>query len=169
MADGYDFVDPVLNVFVGDDDEWIIWSPQGYYDASPGADRLIGWHVNRGPTKSAKYFEAQQFREQLYRPDIIDRILDGDDVEDAVRIANESRTRDTNAVDFRMTREIAEHHPPEIEITNPRGSFETASDRVAFTAHVESPNGFPVKEVTLLHNGNVRASLSSDHRKRRPA
>jgi len=27
--------------------EWVLWSPSGYYDASPGGDRLIGWHLNR--------------------------------------------------------------------------------------------------------------------------
>ena len=27
--------------------EWVLWSPGGYYDASPGGDRLIGWHLNR--------------------------------------------------------------------------------------------------------------------------
>ena len=27
--------------------EWVLWSPKGFYDASPGGDRLIGWHLNR--------------------------------------------------------------------------------------------------------------------------
>ena len=27
--------------------EWVAWTPQGYYDASPGGDRLIGWQLNR--------------------------------------------------------------------------------------------------------------------------
>jgi len=27
--------------------EWVLWTPKGYYDASPGGDRLIGWHLNR--------------------------------------------------------------------------------------------------------------------------
>jgi WD40 repeat protein len=26
---------------------WVLWSQDGYYDASPGGDRLIGWHLNR--------------------------------------------------------------------------------------------------------------------------
>jgi WD40 repeat protein len=30
--------------------EWVLWSPDGYYDASPGGDRLIGWHLNRVET-----------------------------------------------------------------------------------------------------------------------
>lgn len=27
--------------------EWVAWTPKGYYDASPGGDRLIGWQLNR--------------------------------------------------------------------------------------------------------------------------
>src|SRR5919106_3360201 len=23
---------------------WLLWTPSGYYDASPGAEDLIGWH-----------------------------------------------------------------------------------------------------------------------------
>jgi WD40 repeat protein len=25
---------------------WVMWTPSGYYDASPGADEIIGWHRN---------------------------------------------------------------------------------------------------------------------------
>lgn len=27
--------------------DWVAWTPKGYYDASPGGDRLIGWQLNR--------------------------------------------------------------------------------------------------------------------------
>lgn len=27
---------------------WVAWTPSGYYMASPGGERLIGWHLNRG-------------------------------------------------------------------------------------------------------------------------
>lgn len=30
-----------------DKKRWVMWTPTGYYDASPGAEELIGWHVNR--------------------------------------------------------------------------------------------------------------------------
>jgi WD40 repeat protein len=38
----------VLALFVHKETlEWVLWTPSGYYDASPGGDRLIGWHLNR--------------------------------------------------------------------------------------------------------------------------
>ena len=41
---------------------WILWTPNGYYDAAPGAEDLIGWHVNRGPDKAADFFPLSRFR-----------------------------------------------------------------------------------------------------------
>ena len=39
-----------------DQKRWVLWTPSGYYDASPGADELIGWHVNRGRDHAADFF-----------------------------------------------------------------------------------------------------------------
>jgi len=70
---------------------WVLWTPSGYYDASPGAEDLIGWHVNRGQTQAADFFPASRFRDRFYRPDIIDRVLDTLDEGQAVAQANEAR------------------------------------------------------------------------------
>jgi hypothetical protein len=61
-----------------------------YYDASAGAEDLIGWHVNRGPSEAADFFPASRFRSEFYRPDIIDRVLVTHDVAEAVKQANEA-------------------------------------------------------------------------------
>ncbi|MEM7313187.1 MAG: PDZ domain-containing protein, partial [Planctomycetota bacterium] len=157
LTDGYDFVDPLLNVFIGDEDQWIIWSPQGYYDASPGADELIGWHVNRGPDKSARFYKVQQFQEQLYRPDIIDRILETGSLE---RALNDSKTvkhkrSEEDSIDLRDTREFAKSIPPVVKFQEPvRGSVRKEAT-LPVKCDVKSVNGLPIKEVTLLHNGSV--------------
>ena len=45
MSDG----EEVLALFMHPDgSRWIVWTPQGYYDASLGADDLIGWQINHG-------------------------------------------------------------------------------------------------------------------------
>ncbi len=61
----------LLSIFHGFDDEWVAWTPEGFYDASPKGDRYVGWRVNRGYDKPADYYTASQFRRFLYRPDII--------------------------------------------------------------------------------------------------
>lgn len=66
----------LLTIFHGDDDEWAAWTPEGFFDASPNGDKYIGWHVNQGEDKAAKFFSATQFRRYLYRPDIVINTLD---------------------------------------------------------------------------------------------
>ncbi|MDB5339840.1 MAG: repeat-containing protein, partial [Planctomycetaceae bacterium] len=48
-------------------DEWIAWTPQGYYAASPGGENLMGWHVQRGYDDMPTFYPASRFREQFYR------------------------------------------------------------------------------------------------------
>lgn len=161
MADGYDFSEPILSVFIGDEDRWIVWTPEGYYDAAPGAEKLIGWHVNRGPAKSARYFSVGQFREPLYRPDIIDRVLDGEDLESAVEAAN--RERDESATyDFRSPSDLASHHPPTVRFLSPSDGSRLDDATVNINAVVESPNGLPIREVTLLVNGIACQTFAPD-------
>ena len=154
MADGYDFAEPILNFYMGDDGQWIIYHPQGYYDASPGADRLIGWHLNRGYDKSAKFFEVQQFRKELYRPDVIDAILETGSLKTALASlkGNES---DKQELDFSDPNEIAKHHPPGVKITWPTDRWETESETATVKGEATSVNGLPLTALTLLHNGSV--------------
>ncbi|MES3022139.1 MAG: hypothetical protein V4857_11230 [Pseudomonadota bacterium] len=70
---------------------WVLWTPEGYYDASPGGEDLIGWHLNRGQDQAADFFPASKFRERYYRPEIIDRVLDALDEDVAINEANDAR------------------------------------------------------------------------------
>ncbi|MFP6688085.1 MAG: WD40 repeat domain-containing protein, partial [Alphaproteobacteria bacterium] len=54
---------------------WVAWTPAGHYLASPGADSLIGWHVNHDPDKAADFFSVGRFRDVYYQPDIVRRAL----------------------------------------------------------------------------------------------
>ncbi len=151
MQKGYDFSEPLLNIYLGDGDSWIVWTPAGYYDASPGADRLIGWHVNRGPDKSAAFFEVQQFRKQLYRPDIINLIWNGVTPQEAIAQAN-ATLGEVEPMDFRSPSDLARHHPPSIEFLSPIRGEVLSRAEVELQAVVRSLNGLPIKEVTLLVN-----------------
>jgi hypothetical protein len=58
------------------DKRWVLWTPEGYYTASPGAEDLIGWHVNRGPDQAADFYPAETFRSTFHKPDIVQKALD---------------------------------------------------------------------------------------------
>ena len=53
-------------------DEWIAWTPDGYYLSSNFGDHYVGWHLNRGREGAADFYRAVQFERVLYRPDIVD-------------------------------------------------------------------------------------------------
>ena len=74
-----------------DRQRWVLWTPQGYYDASPGAEDLIGWQVNRGRDAAPEFYTASRFRDRFHRPDVIDRVLQELDVDAAVAKAGTPR------------------------------------------------------------------------------
>ncbi len=52
--------------------EWILFTPAGYYDASsPAAEKLIGWHLNRGPGEAADFYPVETFASVYRKPDRI--------------------------------------------------------------------------------------------------
>lgn len=78
-----------------DSQRWILWTPSGYYDASPGAEELIGFHVNRGKDEAADFSPVARYRASLYRPDVIDAVLTTRDEAEAVKRADAAAGRTT--------------------------------------------------------------------------
>jgi hypothetical protein len=73
LADGQE----LLALFVhAKDRRFVAWTPQGYYAASPGAEDLIGWHVNRGFDTAPDFYPASTFASTFRRADIVQAALD---------------------------------------------------------------------------------------------
>ena len=51
----------------------------------PGADKIVGWQINRGADKAADYVTAEQLRKHLNRPDIVAKAIQLASAEEAVR------------------------------------------------------------------------------------
>jgi WD40 repeat protein len=75
----------IVTLFRGTDGEWVIWTPQGYYTGSPGADKIVGWQINKGADQLPDYVGAEQLRQHLNRPDIVERAIIVASAEQAVR------------------------------------------------------------------------------------
>lgn len=144
-------VDPLLSLFQGSDGEWVAWTPEGYYACSPGGERLVGWHVNRGLDKAADYYPAYQFRRRLYRPDVISRLLERGSVAEAVRLADLERKEKTDVAAAGAS--IERLAPPRVEILAPVDGAVVSQAQVTVQARVTDPNGRKVTTVTLLVNG----------------
>ncbi len=69
---------PLLTLLVGEDKEWIIWTPQGYYDTSiEGDSRFLGWHTNPAynSTQPTDYVPIVAHAARMHQPAVIDRVF----------------------------------------------------------------------------------------------
>jgi WD40 repeat protein len=126
---------------------WVVWTPSGYYDASPGAEDLIGWHANNGRDAAADFFPIGQFRSTYYRPDVIAKVLQTGDEARALALANEEAGRRQQQTD------VARMLPPVVEIVTPADSTAVSTTEVTVRFRVRSPSGEPVTNVRALVDG----------------
>ena len=141
----------LLNFFPHvDGKRWVLWTPSGYYDASPGGEDLIGWHLNRGQDKAADFFAASQFRERFYRPDIIDKVLETLDEKEAILQANKAAGRTETAVS------VDTILPPVVELISAPERF--ANNVLPVRIRIRAPNDAPSNRTRVLVNGEIMPS-----------
>ena len=130
-----------------DKKRWVLWTPSGYYDASPGAEELIGWHVNNGNDQAADFFPISRFRTAYYRPDVVAKVLETLDESEAIKLANKESTKKVQEVP------IAKILPPVVSILFPKDGSEVSSKEIEVKFEVRSPSGEPVTNVRVLVDG----------------
>ncbi len=126
---------------------WVLWTPSGYYDASPGGEDLIGWHVNHGLDQAADFFPAGRFRDQFRRPDVIDRILV--DLDEAKAVAEADKAANRRARSTQITDKL----PPVVTILSPAQGQSFKDRAVTVRYQVRSPGGEEVTGVRVLLDG----------------
>jgi hypothetical protein len=175
-----------LGLFVhADRERWIVWTPAGYYDTSVGGENLVGWHLNRAFNQSADFFSAGRFRDRLYRPDVIQKLLAAGDENEALRQAQadlaaleaanaeppaasrgqapakaEGRERTSlGAVPTPVAAaKLVETVPPIIELQSD-SQVESSGDVVKVRYAVRTPPDAPVKEIKVRVNGRLDRSI----------
>jgi WD40 repeat protein len=141
--------EPLLTVFASGPD-WVVWTEEGYYAATPGGEKLIGWRVNNGPNKLATFYPAERFRKTLYRPDVIKLVLDKGSVPSALAAANAARNSEGETV-AEGTADVGQLLPPRaaLEILN-----KAALPNITLRARAEAAaSGQPVVSLRLLVDG----------------
>jgi WD40 repeat protein len=127
----------LLTVFpVGHD--WIAWTPDGYYAATPGGERRMGWLVDNGPERLASFYPAERFRQQFYKPEVIKLLLDKGSVKEALKSANVEAT------------DVEKVLPPQASLRKLEQTQAQVTLRV--TAHAREPQD-PLQSLRLLVDG----------------
>ncbi|MEM9187090.1 MAG: caspase family protein [Planctomycetota bacterium] len=142
LASAAEYIEPYLTVFFASDGEWVAYTPRGFYDTSPGGERYVGWHLNRERHEPATLYGVEQFRESLYRPDVIDAILDRRDEAASVEVADAALKSKPAAYPV-----VAD--APTIEFSTPRSPHLTTAASVDVTIKARAPAASPLRRVDL--------------------
>ena len=144
MSDGQE----MLALFPHKDKKrWVIWSPKGYYDSSPGADEFIGWHKNNKKDSEADFYPLARFRSTFYRPDVIEKIFLTLNEDSAIDLANKVSGRKKEKVD------IEKMLPPVVRIISPLDGTEVSASPVKVKFIIRSASGQPITGIKALIDG----------------
>lgn len=162
LAPAPDIQEPILNLFLAKGktgDSWVAWNQCGYYNASPGGSRHVGWHVNQGRAQAADFSRVRQFEKLLYRPDIVGRVTenwtsDCHIAEPADQLPDESGQFSILESPPSTKESYAKKRPPKITVRKPFGSTVTSKDSVQIEFDLLTPSHLPITELAVYRNGN---------------
>jgi len=144
----------LLTIFQGTDNEWVAWTPEGYYTASLNGGKYVGWHINRGENKSALYYPASRFSKQFYSPKIVAKYLEtGGDIKEAIRLVNLEMPRQKKIKETTVSN-IGNILPPAVffQIPAQRDAI-VQQNRIRIKAVAKTANNEPITDIWLLVNG----------------
>ena len=158
----------ILTMFVGPDNEWVAWTPEGYYTSSLNGDKYLGWHASHGTSKNADYYPAAQFQKQYYRPSVVAQYLKSRDIKLAIQQESLSAGRPLPSPEPEITSgpaiDVTTIVPPVVYFTAPE-DVESAVDDEYMTVKAiakAAENTLPVSEIKVFINGTeVRSKKDS--------
>ena len=77
---------------LADKQNWVAWTPEGFYGATPGAFSVLRWHVNRGFDAAAETVPVSEIP-KLRRPDALPFVLQELETARALGIADMKAAR----------------------------------------------------------------------------
>jgi WD40 repeat protein len=72
--------------------DWVLWTPEGFYEATRGAQDVLKWVVNHGPDKAVTTLPVSAIA-KLHRPDALKLVLDELETARALGIAEVATAR----------------------------------------------------------------------------
>ncbi len=139
---------PTLTLFPSKDGkEWVAWTPEGYFTgSSPSALRLIGYHINQGFEKQARWTSFSQLYDIYFRPDLVKLKLARPTIDLAqyTRVAKVKEALETSP-------------PPEVEILSPREGSRLKSQWATIRVKVKDKGG-RIGDIRVYVNGKIAAS-----------
>ncbi len=142
----------IVTLFHGSDGEWVMWTPQGYYTGSPGADKIVGWQINKGPENAADYVGADQLRTHLNRPDIVDKAI--------ILASAEQAVRESPGTSFKLA-DLLSKPVPRFRIVSPAPGSAQRGGRVQVKIAIEAVPD-PIKALRVQVNGRQVSEITPE-------
>ena len=150
---------PVLTIFPSRDGRsWVAWTPEGYFTASdPSALRLIGYHINQGFERQARWVSFSQLYDVYFRPDLV-RLKLARPTEDLFKYTRVAKVKEA----------LETSPPPEVGIISPKGDELLRSEFVTVKVRVKDTGGM-IGDIRVYVNGKITASegvyrVAKEHR-----
>jgi WD40 repeat protein len=125
-----------ITLMLGADKEWVVWTPQGFYDTSiEGDSRFLGWHVNSEfwSTRPTDFVPIVTYARTMFQPRVLDRLWQAGDLEQALPQAE--LPANTPAPE----RLAYEERPPRIIFTSVDGGIRLPAPGVVWLVNVPNP------------------------------
>jgi WD40 repeat protein len=164
----------VLALFIHPDGaRWIAWTPQGYYDASLGADNLVGWHINHGYDRAPDFFPVSQFRKRFYRPEVIQRVLQTPNLDIAEAVGEADKVAEAAGRPMTKAVPVSSLLKPVVEVDDPKDPVREDHPDLKLTYSVKLPSAgdtlrveaqvdgvkVAAEETRLVDTGDTRAGI----------
>ncbi len=139
---------PIASLVVAEDREWAYWTPYGYYDASFNGHKMFGWQVNRGIDSPPEFFRASEMKNELEKPQLMEKLLVAGNIEDAFQAFNHHVPADI------QNRVASENRlRPRVEIQAPAAGSLLTGAEARIEAVIESPSGIDLARPKAFANG----------------
>jgi WD40 repeat protein len=151
----------LLTIFHASDNQWVAWTPEGYYASSSGGDQYIGWQLNQGQDKSALYYPASRFADQFRLPEVVGNYLRSrGNLDKAIRMANEDGSSRNKRVQKVAASDLLQFLPPTVFFHTPANPNVISSNQTfCVKALARSMNEEDVTDIWLTMNGRKTRGL----------
>jgi len=143
---------PKLSLYIKDN-EWVLWTSDGYFDSSENGYKNIGFHLNQGHDKEAKWIGIEKLYDHFYRPDLVKLALKGEDI-----------NKYTKGLSYK---DVLKNPPPKVSILNK--SKTTKSNKINMKFKVNQVDNGGVGLIRIYQEGKLIRTIGNGKVSRKAA
>lgn len=146
--------------------EWAGWTPEGYYAASLGGERLAAWKTSAGAERLLEPVQLKQLQQRLFQPVVVANLLQGQPIAQAVEAANEMQPAKLGNPAIMLcdvrTANFDALLPPTVEWLAPKANSLSPTENLTLQIRVEPRGKAKITAVVIAVNGHRQATFRGD-------